>query len=84
MNAAKAAFCVWCKTTTGVTPEGSCISCDQKKYKAALDRVRRYVEMRDQKPFSGLSDLIHGIHTGTEWEAELMLSDLRVIVEALK
>jgi hypothetical protein len=35
--------------------------------------------MRDEKPFNGLDDVIHGIHTGTEWAAELRLSDLRAL-----
>ena len=47
----------------------------------AIKRVRHYLEMRKSKPFRGMDpDLIHGIHSGTKWEAELLLSDLYLIV----
>lgn len=48
-----------------------------KEVEEAAGRIERYVAMRDAKPLNNLDDLIHGIHTGTEWAAELRLSDLR-------
>lgn len=48
----------------------------------ALARVTRYVEMRQKVKFRGLDDQIHGIHTGTEYEASLNLSDLETLVAA--
>ena len=46
----------------------------------AVGRVRRYVEMRAAKPLRGVGECIHRVHTGTEWEAELLLSDLRALL----
>ena len=46
---------------------------------AAEYRVRRYVAMRGAKPLKGLGDCIHGIHGGTDYAAELLLSDLRIL-----
>lgn len=42
-----------------------------------IERVRRYLAMRDEKPLRQMDDVINAIHTGTDWEAELRLSDLR-------
>jgi hypothetical protein len=50
---------------------------------SASDRVRRYVAMRIEKPIGKLDDEIHGVHVGTEWEAELRLSDLRGLLAEL-
>lgn len=47
----------------------------------ALRRVQHYVAMRRAKPFLGLGDSIHCIHTGTEWEAELTFSDMSAIAD---
>ena len=41
-----------------------------------LERLRHYLAMREARPLSGLSGMVHGIHSGTEWEAELHLSDI--------
>lgn len=49
----------------------------------AADRIRHYVAMRDEKPMLGIDDCIHAIHTGSKWEAELFLSDLRTVLESL-
>jgi hypothetical protein len=49
-------------------------------YDEALTRVRRYLEMRDARPLTGIGDCVHVIHGGTEWEGELRLSDLRLVV----
>lgn len=46
----------------------------------ALQRVQRYVEMRNAKPILGLGDTIHAIHIGTEWAAEITLSDLEQVL----
>lgn len=46
----------------------------------ALARVRRYVAMRDAQSLGRTDDQVHGIHVGTEWEAELSLSDLRAVL----
>jgi hypothetical protein len=40
----------------------------------ALEPFARYAEMREAKPLRGLDDVIHGIHPGSEWAAELRLS----------
>ena len=45
------------------------------------ERVARYVQMRDEKPLRNQDDLITRLHTGTEWEAELTLSDLRALLD---
>jgi hypothetical protein len=45
------------------------------------ERVARYVQMRDEKPLRGMDDDIHGLHSGTEWEAALSLSDLRALLD---
>lgn len=53
------------------------------KARAALARLRRYVEVRTTaKPIAGLCDTVHGVHTGTEWEAEVRLSDLAAVVQS--
>jgi hypothetical protein len=43
----------------------------------SIDAVRHYLRMRERQPLKGLDDTIHAIHTGTEYAAELRLSDLR-------
>lgn len=48
----------------------------------ALRRIQHYVAMRRAKPFLGLGDNVHNIHTGTEWEAELLFSDLCAVADA--
>jgi hypothetical protein len=60
-------------------PEGS-EAADTDTSAEAVGRVRRYVEMRAAKPLRGVGECIHGVHTGTEWEAELLLSDLRALL----
>lgn len=47
---------------------------------AAMARLKHYVDMRAAKPLQHLDDAVHSIHMGTEWEAELRLSDLRALV----
>lgn len=40
------------------------------------DRIQRYLNMRNLKPLPQLGDIIHGIHFGTEYEAELTRGDV--------
>lgn len=47
----------------------------------AIERIRDYVQIREEYQLRGLGDVIHGIHTGTEWEAEVRLSDLRALIK---
>lgn len=47
---------------------------------SAVDRVRRYVWARDTMPMRQLNDDIHGVHSGTEYEGVLTLSDLRALL----
>lgn len=49
----------------------------------AVERVTRYVAMRDAKPLRNQDDTIHGIHTGTEWAGEINLSDVRHLLSEL-
>ena len=47
----------------------------------ALERIRRYVAMRAEMPLRNMDDSIHGVHTGTQWEAELRLSDVAALLD---
>ncbi len=49
-----------------------------------LKPFANYAEKRAAKPFMGLDDIVHGIHTGTEWEAEIRLSDCDRAAKLLK
>ena len=47
-----------------------------------VEGVRRYLASRDAKPMRGIDpEVIHAIHIGTEWEAELRMSDLRSLAQ---
>lgn len=49
---------------------------------AGVEGVRRYLAARDAKPMRGTdAEVIHAIHVGTEWEAELRVSDLRALAQ---
>lgn len=48
----------------------------------AEDRVRRYLDIRDRVKMINLSDVVHAVHSGTEHEAELRLSDVRALLIA--
>ena len=50
----------------------------------AVGRLQRYVDMRKEKPLRGLTESIHGIHFGTEWEAEVRLADIREVLNRVK
>ncbi len=41
----------------------------------ALEPFSHYSAMRSAKPLLGLGDIIHGVHHGSEWEANIKLSD---------
>ena len=63
--------------TTNTTGKNRSVSGERE---TAMARVRRYVEMRDANPLVGLSDVVHAIHGPVPDGAELLLSDLRVLV----
>ena len=44
--------------------------------------IKHYLQMRQEKPIIGLSDAVHVIHSGTEWEAEITLADLSATVKS--
>lgn len=48
----------------------------------ALARIRRYLDVRAKVKMLGTDDVIHAVHTGTEHEAELRLSDLAAVLSA--
>lgn len=50
----------------------------------AIARVERYVLMRREKPLRLTNNSIHAVHTGTEWEAELRLSDLEIVLALIR
>lgn len=50
----------------------------------SLSRITRYAQMLHDKPLSQMGDVVHGIHTGTEWEAELRISDLREVLNLIE
>jgi hypothetical protein len=47
----------------------------------ARARVMHYLAMRKAVPMTQMGDPIHAIHTGSEYEAELLLSDLQLLFE---
>ena len=49
----------------------------------ALKPLVAFITQFDRKPLGQIADEFYGIHTGTEWEASLRLSDLRKLREAL-
>src|SRR5690606_31263701 len=46
-----------------------------------INRIKQYLEMRKAMPMPQLGDCIHCVNTGTEWEGELRLSDMRRLME---
>ncbi len=50
----------------------------------ALSRVKNYVKMRTIKPLRSQDDIINGIHSGTEFEAELRHSDLKELLDYIE
>lgn len=51
---------------------------------ATIGRIRAYVASRKNKPILGLDDVIHAVHTGSEHEGELRLSDIDDLLTALE
>ena len=49
----------------------------------AIDRIRLYLAMLADKPITQNGDVIHAIYTCTKWEAELLLSDIHIVIEAI-
>ncbi len=45
-----------------------------------IDRVRAYLAAREALPMPHLGDAIHAVNTGSEFEGELRLSDLKAFV----
>jgi hypothetical protein len=41
----------------------------------ALRPFAKYAEMRAAQPLNGLDMIVHSIHTGTQWAAEITLGD---------
>lgn len=52
--------------------------------KLALANIEHYLHMRTSKPLLGIGDEIHRIHTGTDFEAAVTVSDLEDLVLTLK
>ncbi len=48
---------------------------ENREMVVALQPFAVYAEKRAAKPIKNLGDSVHAIHTGTEWEAEITLSD---------
>jgi hypothetical protein len=53
-----------------------------KGVEKALESVAKFIEAYDKMPVK-MHDEFYGIHTGTEWEASLRLSELRKASKAL-
>lgn len=49
----------------------------------ALEPFANFFEKFSAKPLRGIGDEFYGIHTGTEWAASLLLSDMKRAAEAL-
>lgn len=47
---------------------------------AHTKRLKRYCEMRERFPMKQIGDGLHIIQAGTEFEAEVRLSDLRLLL----
>lgn len=60
------------------------VEAERDRLRAALRPFATYAEKRLAKPFSGLADEIHTIHTGTEWEASITFTDCKRALRALR
>ncbi len=71
--------------TTGMAyaAEAAALRAERDRLREALRPFATYAKKRAAKPFAGLDDLIHTIHAGTEWEAELRLSHCEAARRAL-
>ena len=64
----------------------ACGPCSQQRLaalEAALRPFAKFAEAFDAKPIARLDDEFYAIHTGTQWEASLRLSDCRAARAAL-
>lgn len=55
-----------------------------RRAEEALKPFARFAEQFDRMPMNGIADAFYGIHFGTEYEAELKLSDCRRARAALQ
>ena len=51
---------------------------------ASLQPFAHYARMRAAKPLRNAAGVIHGIHSGTEWEAEITIQDCEAARKALE
>lgn len=71
----KAAAMADAQKVCDLTAEVSRLTQENEGLRTALKPFARYAEMRSAQPLSGLGDIIHCIHTGSPFEAEIRLSD---------
>jgi hypothetical protein len=58
---------------------------EEAHYRAAVDRIWKYIDCRRAKPLIGIGDSIHAIHGGPEnGGAELTFSDLVTVFERIR
>lgn len=50
----------------------------------ALQPFARFFDMWSARPLRGIDDEFYCIHTGTEWEASIRISDMQKALEALE
>lgn len=50
----------------------------------AAKPLAKFIAQFDARPLNGIGDEFYAIHTGTQWEASLRLSDLRRLAAALE
>jgi hypothetical protein len=55
-----------------------------RQLEGALQPFARYYEARTKKPMIGLDDIIHQIHTGSEYEAAITMTQCREACRLLK
>lgn len=60
------------------------VASENAALRAALAPFVKFIDAWDAKPINRTADEFYGIHTGTEWEASLKLSDLRKAREVTK
>jgi hypothetical protein len=56
---------------------------ENRRLREALAPFAKFAELWEAKPLSGMDDIIYRIHAGTEWDAELRLSDCQKAREIL-
>lgn len=72
----------------GINDELTRIIADQTRRIRALEQALRpfaaYAKSRREQPLIGLGDIIHTIHPGTQWEAEITLRHCMTAEKALE